>query len=395
MVLDAAANDVMIASGERQSWMTVFRPQSEQTRSIVLAILSHLVSVAAKRKATELQHILSRPIEHGEMKLNEIIRRNEATVFGRRHGFSDIRNPDEYSSRVPLSDAQSMVEYLNAVYENPTGGILTSEPVVWYLLSSGTTGHPKRLPITRQGMKDTKTGSMLGWMAFMNAEKGNEKIVDGTMVTFGAPAVMSHINGVPVGYASGVYGKHQNSLFKRLIRPGPEIFNMTDTDAKMWEYAKLVASSRTTAIQGIASQCLALIRRMLKMYGPALLQHFAGTRHEDRIRDAMNDDGTLDMAILCPELRMMGSSGIDIEPYRSWLKSVLPDMCIWEFYGISEAGIVGVQTEYEPGIKLLPHLNYLEFIPERDMDSPDPRVVPLSDVKKGDRYEVVVTSTNG
>ncbi|UCE09945.1 MAG: GH3 auxin-responsive promoter family protein [Candidatus Thorarchaeota archaeon] len=360
-----------------------------------MSVMRRLVRTMAKRKAREIHHVLENSVELTESKLKSIVEKNQDTVFGRKHRFGRIRSPEEYAESVPLCDSVDMTKWLSLVYENPTGRILTEESVEWYLMSSGTTGKPKKIPVTKTGMTDTKTGSMYGWLAFLNAEPGNDSIIDGTMVTFGAPSRISEVKGIPVGYASGVYGEKQNKVFQRLIKPGPDVFNITDNEAKMWEYAKLIATSKTTVIQGITTLSLALIRRLQNEYGPELVREYNGTKHEDRIRNAMNDDQTLNLRRLCPDLKMLGSSGIDVGPYRTWLQEQVPGLKIWEFYGLSEAGIIGTQNYIEPGIQLLGSLNYLEFIRQRDSEKEHPEAIPLSDVKKNERYEIVVTSENG
>jgi len=357
--------------------------------------MRRLVSLVAKRKVREIEHVLNNQVELNEEKLKSILKKNSSTLYGRMHKFDTISTPEQYAESVPLTDAKSMQPWIEKVHRNPTGGVLTSEDVIWYLMTSGTTGKPKKLPITRSGLKDTKTGSMYGWMSYMTCEPGNDRIVDGTMVTIGAPAEIERINGIPVGYATGFYMTRQNKIFQRLVRPGMDVFNMTDNEAKMWIYAKLIASSKTTVVQGIATLGLALLRRIQNEYGPALLQEFRGTKHEDRIKSALNDDGTMNLGTLCPDLRMFGSSGIDIGPYREWLVKILPQMTPWEFYGLSEAGLAGIQTTTEPGIQLLTNLVHMEFIPEREVESEDAHAIPLSEVKKGNRYEFVMTGANG
>jgi acyl-CoA synthetase (AMP-forming)/AMP-acid ligase II len=360
-----------------------------------MGIMRKMVSIVAKKKTKEIEHILNNPIEVADDKLKSILSHNSSSIYGRRHKFDSVSTHDDYAENVPLVEPEDLTPWLEIVYENPTGGILTTEDVAWYLLSSGTTGKPKKIPVTERGVTDCKTGSMFGWMSYMLSKPGNDRIIDGTMVTFGAPAILDYVEGVPVGYASGFYMTRQNKMFQRLVEPGMDVFNMTDVQEKMWTYAKLIASSRTTVIQGIASLGLSMIRKLENEYGPRLLDEFRGTRHEKRIRNALQDDGTIDVGTLCPDLQMFGSSGIDISPYRSWLENQIPGIDIWDFYGMSEAGIIGTQTTLEPGIKLFPSLNYYEFIPKGEVESPNPIAIPLSDVVKGKSYEIVVTSSNG
>ncbi|AFM43381.1 GH3 auxin-responsive promoter-binding protein [Desulfosporosinus acidiphilus SJ4] len=84
--------------------------------------------------------------------LKEIIEINKNTQFGKGHNFSCIKDEEQYKSNVPLSvysDFQSYVERMASGEEN----LLTSEAVVFFGLSSGTTGNQKLIPITERARK--------------------------------------------------------------------------------------------------------------------------------------------------------------------------------------------------------------------------------------------------
>jgi hypothetical protein len=360
-----------------------------------MSIMSRLARTLAKRKAREIEHILNNPTELTEAKLSEILRRHENTVFGRDHGYSEIRTPEDFSQRVPLQDFYSMKPYLDMVYESPTTPIITADPVFWYVQSSGTCGAPKHLPISKGGLSDYTDGASLFMMSYVNAKPGNERIFDGTMVTFAAPAIMGEINGVPLGYMTGISRQIANPLLTKLTKPGEDVFNMTNMDEKLWAYAIFSTKTNVTALAGITTLTIAFLRRMQNEYGPSLLDHFKGTKYEARLREAMLDDGRLDLATLWPNVQMIGATGIDSEPYRAWLSNTLPNAVLWDNYAGSE-GLYGTTLAAEHvGIELLPNLNYFEFIPASDVDRQDPRVLPLSEVKKGHRYELVITNLMG
>jgi len=100
--------------------------------------------------------------------------------------------------------------------------------------------------------------------------------------------------------------------------------------------------------------------------------------------------------LLTSYLFLLAYHGIDAEPYKAWLKETLPKSVLWDNYAGSE-GLYGVSLlpHGDNGIQLLPHINYFEFIPEKDIDKEDPKVIPLSEVKKGHRYEMVLTNMMG
>ncbi len=362
-----------------------------------MGMISKLIPLLAKRKAKTIAEILNNPISLTEGKLMSILETHSQTRFGKDHNFANIRTPEQFSETVPLHDYYSMKPYWEQIHANPEHPIITADPVIWYVQSSGSTGKPKALPLSKAGLSDYTGGSMLFLMSFINAKKGNNKVFDGTMLTFAAPAKLSEINGVPLGYMTGISREMiANALLKKLIKPGEEIFNMTEMGEKLWAYAKFAVTENITALSGITTLIFAFIRRMQNEYGPSLLEEFKGTKHEARIREALNDDGTLDLNVLWPNLIMVGATGVDADPYKPWLKSTLPKATLWDNYAGSE-GLYGTTLlrNTDNGIQLLPHINYLEFIPESDVEKEDPTVSPLADVKKGGRYELVLTNLMG
>ncbi len=359
-----------------------------------MSIMRKLVSVMAKRKASEIERVLNHPIEVSEEKLMSILSRHQDTVYGRRHRFDLIRNPEQFSERVPLCDYENLAPYLEKVHQNPDGAILTKDPVIWYLQSSGSSGKQKRLPVTAAGSKDLSAGTMLTWFAWMNSDPRNTKLFDGAIVTMGAPAVVDHIGEVPVGYATGAMIRRLNPIFKRLMKPGEDVFNIMDIEAKMRAYAKLLVTANVTGLQGITTLTLSLVRRMQNEYGPWLLDEFRGTKYEARVRDALDDTGRLDVESLWPNLTMFTLMGIDCNPYKEWISKTLPQASMLEMYGASE-GYLGGQIIEGAGVQPLAHVNYFEFIPENEIESEDPTVIPLSEVKSGSRYEILITNNFG
>ncbi len=195
-----------------------------------MSIMRRIVSIIAKRKAREIDYVLGHPVEVTEDLLSTILERNQDTVLGRKYRFETISSPEKFTENIPLTDYHKMRPILEEVYKNPTGKIMTAEPVIWYLRTSGSSGKPKDMPITPSGLKTAQVGGARMWMGFMNNHPDNTKILDGTMIMFGAPAVFGDINGVPLGYGSGLYVRKANKIFARLIAPGPDVFRIQDME---------------------------------------------------------------------------------------------------------------------------------------------------------------------
>ena len=362
-----------------------------------MSIMSKLVPILAKRKAKVVAKILNDPIGLTETKLESILEKHRNTAFGKDHGYESIKTPEQFSEQVPLFDYHSMSPYFERVKQTPNLPIVTADPVIWFVQSSGSTGSPKALPISKAGISDYSRGSTLSMMSFVNADKEHRKVFDGTLLTFAAPAKLGEINGVPVGYMTGISKEMiANAILRKLVKPGEEVFNMTDISEKLWAYAKYAVKENITGLAGITTLSLSFIRKMQNEYGTKLLEEFKGTKYEEKIRKSLNDDGTLDLETLWPNLILVAATGIDAEPYKAWLKETLPKSVLWDNYAGSE-GLYGVSLlpSGDNGIQMLPHINYFEFIPEKDIDKEDPKVIPLSEVKKGHRYEMVLTNLMG
>ncbi|MGY5879069.1 MAG: GH3 auxin-responsive promoter family protein [Candidatus Thorarchaeota archaeon] len=362
-----------------------------------MGLISKVYPKIAKRAAKEIDDILNNPISLTEAKLMSILEQHSHTMFGKDNNFANIRTPEEFSESVPLHDYASMKPYWDHIYANPKQPTITADPVIWYVQSSGTSGKPKALPISMAGMTDFKNSTSLLLPSFVNMKEGNERVLDGTMLNFAAPAKFGEINGVPLGYMTGISNTLLMSrLGKKMIKPGEDVFNITDIGEKLWAYAKYAVKEDITGLAGITTLSIAFIRRMQNEYGPDLLKEFSGTKHEAKIKEALNDDGSVDLDTLWPNLIFFSASGIDSEPYRPWIKDTLPNSELREAYAGSEGGYgISMLPHNDNGIQLLPHINYFEFIPESDIDKEDPTVVPLSEVKKGHRYEMVITNLMG
>jgi len=70
----------------------------------------------------------------------------------------------------------------------------------------------------------------------------------------------------------------------------------------------------------------------------------------------------------------------------------------YEFHACTEAGIIALQSWNKRDLTFIPHSNFFEFIPEIEWlenkrnSSHQPHTVLLSEVRPGERYELVITS---
>jgi len=99
------------------------------------------------------------------------------------------------------------------------------------------------------------------------------------------------------------------------------------------------------------------------------------------------------------KLKGLITFGIDGFVYKDKIKEMWGRYPL-DFYGCTEAVFVAVQTWDYQGLTFIPHLNFLEFIPEKESiksrqdESYKPTTLLLDEVKPGN-YELVISSFNG
>ena len=92
--------------------------------------------------------------------------------------------------------------------------------------------------------------------------------------------------------------------------------------------------------------------------------------------------------------------GADTSIFREKIKEMWGRYPL-DAYGGTEVGIVAMQTWDYQGMTFVPHLNFLEFIPEKESlksrEDPayQPRTLLLDKVRAGENYEIVITNFHG
>src|SRR5882724_5455453 len=72
---------------------------------------------------------------------------NADSAYGQAHGFAKIRTYKEFASRVPLSNYEDLEPWIARILRGEKQ-VLTSEPVIRLVPTSGSTGARKLVPFT-------------------------------------------------------------------------------------------------------------------------------------------------------------------------------------------------------------------------------------------------------
>ncbi|MEM7424254.1 MAG: GH3 auxin-responsive promoter family protein, partial [Pseudomonadota bacterium] len=80
--------------------------------------------------------------------LDEIVRPNADTVFGRDHGFSSIATVGDYRRAVPLAGYEDLRPWIDRMAAGEADVLTAAKPIAFFK-TSGSTSKPKLVPVTR------------------------------------------------------------------------------------------------------------------------------------------------------------------------------------------------------------------------------------------------------
>ncbi len=156
---------------------------------------------------------LSGPAGVQRRLLQGYLKRNAGTVFGRRHRFVEIDSVEAWQRRVPLSSYDDYEPVIERVRRGERG-ILTAEPVIRLVPSSGSTSARKLVPYTRGLLREI--GAAVGpWIVDLHRRRPS--LEKGCAYWSISPAVEieDDDSALPVGFDDD--GAYLGGIFQRLV----------------------------------------------------------------------------------------------------------------------------------------------------------------------------------
>ena len=94
----------------------------------------------------------ARADEINRENLRRILADNAETEYGRKWGFCGITDADDYRAKVPMIEYEDVRGQIERTRRGETG-LLTAYPVRQFILTSGTSGQRKQIPLTEEALR--------------------------------------------------------------------------------------------------------------------------------------------------------------------------------------------------------------------------------------------------
>jgi hypothetical protein len=322
--------------------------------------------------------------------LAEILAANAGTDFGRTHGFADIHTLDDYCARVPIRSYDALRPWLDRIAFGETC-VLTSEPVIAFEETGGSTAGGKLIPYTASSLKGFRA-AVLPWLADLAHHRPGAFAGKAYVSVSPATRAPRMIGGIPVGMASeGAYlGEDLVPALLDVMAVSASVAHLSDVDE--WRLATLTALARCSDLTLVSvwspTFLIALLEALPRLADP-LLQALHDEPERAREVGAAIARSPVDTALLWPRLDTVsawadGSS----RPYARRLQDMLPHATLQPKGLLATEGAVTTPCS---SIWPVPALTsaVLEFIDDQG------KSFLCDELRAGETYGVVMTNAGG
>jgi hypothetical protein len=392
----------------------------------VTSALTLALRLGASACHARFQRATERPEEAQRLALKRLLARNAGTAFGRAHRFAAIDGPAGYARRVPIRDFEGFRPWVERVLAGESQ-VLTAETPTAFATTSGTTGQPKRVPVTATWEAEL-AGLMRVWM--LAALRDHASCFDHAVLTLVSPAVEGRTrDGRPMGALSGMAYRQIPWLLRRQYAVPYAAYLIPDPDLRYFVIMRLglarpvstIATPNATSLIRLAETAArhseAILRAIhdgtLGIPSPELtfesgpmagqtLEALRGRLRPDPARArtlerAATAGGGLTPAACWPELTLIacwlgGTAGY----HARRLADHYGDVPLRDLGLLASEGRMTVPLEDGmPDGVLAVDTGFFEFVPEERIDEPEPPVHLAHELLDGQRYYVLLSGANG
>ncbi len=336
-----------------------------------MGLKSLVIYSFAKKIVADLRHWSSHAIHYQDLTFKNLIKRAASTEFGRTHDFLDIKTYNDFKKKVPVRDYEEFQPYIDQIKEGKPDILWPGIPE-YFAKTSGTTSGTKYIPMTRESSPfhvKTARNSLFNYLI----ETGKRTVFDGKMLYLSGSPELQKTGGINTGRLSGIVNHQIPGWLKSNKLPGHEINCIDAWDDKVSAIVKESAPQDVRLVGGIPPWVQMYYEELLKLTGKSTVKE------------------------VFPNLNLFVYGGVNYEPYRSKLESLVGESIdSIETFPASE-GFFAFQDKY-PSEGLLLNVNagmFYEFIPTNQIHDESPDRLTLAEVSTGVDYVLVISTNAG
>ena len=337
-------------------------------------IVNSIIAWFLKKRVHQIELFLKYPIDVQEELLLKLVASAKRTEFGKDKKFSSFKDYSDFAANVPIQKYES-IEPLIERCRKGEQNLFWPTHIKWFAKSSGTTNaKSKFIPVSDDALEycHMKAGKDMLCLYINNNEE--TQLFTGKGLRLGGSSEIYKDNSSYFGDLSAIITENLPFWADYSSSPSQEVALMAEWETKMEAIIDETIHEDITSLVGVPSWMLVLLNRVLERTG------------KNNILEVW------------PNLEVYFHGGVNFNPYREQYKKLIPkkDFQYYETYNASE-GFFAIQDK-NGSKELLLMLDYgifYEFIPMTQYNGEDSVAVPLSKVKKGINYAIIITTNSG
>lgn len=337
--------------------------------------VNKIIAWHLRRRYATIEEFMTKPHETQFKVMHNLVKKAANTEWGKRHQYKHISNYKEFSESIPLQDYETLRDDIDRVRHGEQNVLWPTE-IKWFAKSSGTTStKSKFLPVSLESIEDNHFKTGRDMMSFYCHQKRDTKIFSGYSLRLGGSTTFNSSNHETYyGDLSAIIIENLPFWVEMRSTPNQSIALMDEWETKIEKIVDHTIKQNVTGFYGVPSWMLVLSRRVLEKTGA---------------------DNLLEV---WPNLELYSHGGVSFTPYRKQFEELIPskDFSYLETYNASE-GFFAVQDSFDSDGMLLMLNNgiFYEFIPMNEFKGLESKAIPLSEVKEGVNYAIVITTNAG
>jgi len=339
-------------------------------------IITRTVAPLFKARLRDIERYSGRADEIQNRQLRRLLDAAKDTEWGKFYGYRDGFDYEEYRSRVPVSPYEPFYPHIKRMI-NGESDVLWRGKVGWFAKSSGTTNdRSKYIPVTREILHKCHYKGAFDTVALYLRNYPDTRFFSKKGLILGGSHAPSPLNACSrCGDLSAVLLQNLNPFVNLVRVPCKKIILMDEWEAKVKAIAESTWNKDVVSLSGVPSWMLTVIKAVMERAG------------KETLGEVWNN------------LEVFFHGGVGFEPYRAQYQRLISSerMRYMETYNASE-GFFGLQDDpSDTGLLLmLDYGVFYEFVPADELPlSDNPHAIPLTEVRTGVNYALVVSSCGG
>ena len=316
------------------------------------------------------QFWITNPIQAQSKTLKNLINNGKNTLFGKQHFFKEIKGYDDFKDSIPVRDYEKFKIYIDRIIKGESDVIWPGKPV-YFSKTSGTTSGIKNIPIFKNAIK-THINSARDSILQYILNSGDTSFIKGKQIFIQGSPLLKTKKGIKIGRLSGIVAHHVPFYMKSSRMPSWNVNCIEDWEEKINAIVDETMNQNMTLISGIPPWVQMYFEKIIEKSGQKVGNVFEN-------------------------FSLFIYGGVSFKPYKKIFDELIGrKVNSIQVYPASE-GFFAFQDQMDNESMLLILNNhiYYEFIETKDLSVGNNNYIPLSEVKVGKNYALIISTSSG